>query len=228
MSRSTWRRDQGFKTLTLAIVPGILVGNTEIDTVLLAKAMAALGLFTHPSTIRKDGSALYVNHRASSTVTRFDTATGQARAVITGFVQPRQGVRLSRNGAVLCVTNCVGDKITFVDSATNQITGEITGEITGFKMIRAISDSADGKTLFAGNSGKSACNGPCAALWPPMMADASDQPVAPTASSSATTGHASGPTSASRSTPTRPTRRQGTAAATTSRTCGTSSRNDRP
>ena len=27
------------------------------------------------------------------------------------------------------------------------------------------------------NSGKSACNGPCAALWPPMMATATDQPV---------------------------------------------------
>ena len=27
------------------------------------------------------------------------------------------------------------------------------------------------------NSGKSTCNGPCAALWPPMMATASDQPV---------------------------------------------------
>jgi predicted lipoprotein with Yx(FWY)xxD motif len=26
-------------------------------------------------------------------------------------------------------------------------------------------------------SGKSACNGPCAELWPPMMATASDQPV---------------------------------------------------
>ena len=27
------------------------------------------------------------------------------------------------------------------------------------------------------NSGKSTCNGPCAALWPPMMAAAPDQPV---------------------------------------------------
>jgi predicted lipoprotein with Yx(FWY)xxD motif len=26
------------------------------------------------------------------------------------------------------------------------------------------------------NSGKSTCNGPCAALWPPMMAAAADQP----------------------------------------------------
>ena len=39
-----------------------------------------------------------------------------------------------------------------------------------------------GMTLYtfdkdAVNSGKSTCNGPCAALWPPMMATASDQPV---------------------------------------------------
>ena len=39
-----------------------------------------------------------------------------------------------------------------------------------------------GMTLYtfdkdAANSGKSTCNGPCAALWPPMMAMASDQPV---------------------------------------------------
>ena len=27
------------------------------------------------------------------------------------------------------------------------------------------------------NSGKSTCNGPCATLWPPMMAAATDQPV---------------------------------------------------
>ena len=39
-----------------------------------------------------------------------------------------------------------------------------------------------GMTLYSfdkdvANSGKSACNGPCAALWPPMMAAASDQPA---------------------------------------------------
>ncbi|MDE2300354.1 MAG: hypothetical protein KGK18_19580, partial [Burkholderiales bacterium] len=38
-----------------------------------------------------------------------------------------------------------------------------------------------GQTLYtfdkdAANSGKSACNGPCAALWPPLMATATDQP----------------------------------------------------
>ena len=39
-----------------------------------------------------------------------------------------------------------------------------------------------GMTLYtfdndAANSGKSACNGPCAALWPPMMATATEQPA---------------------------------------------------
>ena len=39
---------------------------------------------------------------------------------------------------------------------------------------------ANGMTLYtfdrdAANSGKSACNGPCATLWPPLMAAASDQ-----------------------------------------------------
>lgn len=38
-----------------------------------------------------------------------------------------------------------------------------------------------GMTLYtfdkdAANSGKSTCNGPCTALWPPMMATATDQP----------------------------------------------------
>ena len=41
--------------------------------------------------------------------------------------------------------------------------------------------AANGMTLYtfdkdAANSGKSLCNGPCAALWPPLMATASDQP----------------------------------------------------
>jgi predicted lipoprotein with Yx(FWY)xxD motif len=41
---------------------------------------------------------------------------------------------------------------------------------------------ANGMTLYTfdkdtAGSGKSTCNGPCAALWPPMMAGASDQPT---------------------------------------------------
>ena len=40
----------------------------------------------------------------------------------------------------------------------------------------------NGMTLYTfdkdmANSGKSTCNGPCAALWPPMLATAADQPA---------------------------------------------------
>lgn len=89
------------------------------------------------------------NGYASSTVTRLDTASGQARAVITGFAQPRQGLRLSPDGAKLYVTNFLGDKLSIVDTQTDKI----EAEIAGFNKIRAISVTADGKTLFAANSG---------------------------------------------------------------------------
>lgn len=69
----------------------------------------------------------------------------QPRAVITGFAQPRQGVRLSPDGKALYVTNFLGDEITIVDTASNKI--------TGFDKLRAISVTADGKTIFAANSG---------------------------------------------------------------------------
>ena len=44
--------------------------------------------------------------------------------------------------------------------------------------------AGNGKTLYtfdndAAGSGKSVCNGPCAALWPPLMASATDQAAAP-------------------------------------------------
>ena len=44
--------------------------------------------------------------------------------------------------------------------------------------------ASSGMTLYTfdndkADSGKSVCNGPCAALWPPFTAAASDQPAAP-------------------------------------------------
>ncbi|WP_213956250.1 beta-propeller fold lactonase family protein [Variovorax sp. dw_954] len=101
------------------------------------------------TVLSKDGGTLYVNNQAANTVTRYDLAAQQPRAVVTGFAQPRQGVRLSPDGQALYVTNFLGDKITVVDTTTNRI----TGEITGFDKLRAISVAADGKTIFAANSG---------------------------------------------------------------------------
>ncbi len=101
------------------------------------------------TVLTADGRTLYANDEAASTVTAVDTTDGSAKAVIPGFSQPRQGIRLAPDGKEAFVTNFPGDKITVVDLATHKI----TGEITGFKALRAISITKDGKTLYAGNSG---------------------------------------------------------------------------
>jgi YVTN family beta-propeller protein len=122
----------------------------RVDSVTLKPvSRLAAGPGAFGTALNKDGNALYVNSQASSTVTRFDTPSNQARAVITGFAQPRQGVRLSPDGSKLYVTNFLGDKVTIVDTQTDKV----EGEITGFNKIRAISVTADGKTMFAANSG---------------------------------------------------------------------------
>lgn len=122
----------------------------KIDTntlKIVSKIPVGAGAFG--TTISKDGERLYINNQAASTVTVVDLKNEQPKAVITGFAQPRQGVRLSPDGKTLYVTNFLGDKITIVNSQTNKI----EGEISGFNKIRAISVTADGKTLFAANSG---------------------------------------------------------------------------
>ncbi len=113
----------------------------------IARYPVGYGVFG--TVLTADGRTLYANDEAASTVTAVDTTDGSARAVIPGFSQPRQGIRLGPDGKEAFVTNFLGDKITVVDLATHKI----TGEITGFKALRAISISKDGKTLYAANSG---------------------------------------------------------------------------
>lgn len=122
----------------------------QIDTASLqelATLPAGAGVFG--TTLSRDGTTLYANNEASNTVTRFDLTSNHAVAIIPGFSQPRQGVRLNPAGDTLFVTNFLGDKITLVDTGTNKI----TGEIVGFNKIRAISITQDGETLYAANSG---------------------------------------------------------------------------
>jgi YVTN family beta-propeller protein len=101
------------------------------------------------TTISANGKTLYINNQAASTVTVVDLNSNQPKTVLTGFSQPRQGIRLSPDNKKLYVTNFVGDKITIIDTSSQKT----EGEITGFHKIRAISLTSDGKTLFAANSG---------------------------------------------------------------------------
>lgn len=132
------------------------VSDSSLGTVNVVDAVSFETLARYPvgygvfgTVLTADGRTLYANDEAASTVTAVDTADGSAKAVIPGFAQPRQGIRLSPDGKEAFVTNFLGDKITVIDLATHKP----TGEITGFKALRAISISKDGQTLYAGNSG---------------------------------------------------------------------------
>ena len=113
----------------------------------LAQLPVGPGVFG--TTISPNGKTLYVTNQAANTVTVYDLESDRAKAVITGFAQPRQGIRLNPDGTKLFATNFLSDRVAIVDTKTNTI----EGEIEGFNQIRAISITADGKTLFAANSG---------------------------------------------------------------------------
>jgi YVTN family beta-propeller protein len=101
------------------------------------------------TAIDREGKRLYINNEAADIVTVVDLPIRQTIAVLTGFSQPRQGVKINPAGTQLLVTNFTGDKITVVDTASLKP----IHEITGFKGIRAVSITADGNTLYAANSG---------------------------------------------------------------------------
>ncbi|MFD8097417.1 YncE family protein [Streptomyces malaysiensis] len=97
----------------------------------------------------KDGKRLYANNQAANTVTVVDLAASRPVTVITGFAQPRQGVKLAPAEDMLYVTNFQGDRISTVDTATNKP----VKEIGGFNQVRGLSISRDGTRLYAANSG---------------------------------------------------------------------------
>lgn len=101
------------------------------------------------STMNKNGDLIFINNEASNTVTVINLVSKSVKKIITGFAQPRQGVKLNPANTKLYVTNFANDKITVVDIATLKI----DTTISGFNKIRAISITKDGNTLFAANSG---------------------------------------------------------------------------
>ena len=65
--------------------------------------------------------------------------------------------------------------------AISAVSTAVIAADTPAKLANGALVAANGMTLYtfdkdAANSGKSQCNGPCAALWPPLMATATDQP----------------------------------------------------
>ncbi|UTH73239.1 YncE family protein [Chromobacterium sp. IIBBL 290-4] len=113
------------------------------------EANLALGPGAFGSAIDRAGTHLYVNNQAANSVSVVDLADWRVIKVIPGFSGPRQGIKLSPDGATLYVTNFRSDKLSVLDTQTLTL----RQEIGGFDKIRAISISADGGTLYAANSG---------------------------------------------------------------------------
>ena len=108
----------------------------------------AIGAGSFGTAVDRSANRLYVNNEAANTVTVVDLVSRHTLAVLTGFAQPRQGIKLNPDGTQLFVTNFLGDKISVVDVAALKT----VSEITGFKGIRALSITTDGTTLYAANS----------------------------------------------------------------------------
>lgn len=120
----------------------------DVATLKLIKTYP-VGYGAFGSTMNKNGDLIFINNEAASTVTVIDLVSKSVKKIITGFAEPRQGIKLNATNTKIYVTNFASDAISVVDAATLKI----DTTITGFSKIRAISITKDGETLFAANSG---------------------------------------------------------------------------
>lgn len=108
-----------------------------------------LGVGAFGTAQSDEGGTLYATNHAAGTVTVIHPATRRPKAVITGFVQPRQGIKVSPKGDIVYVTDIGAQHIARVSTETN----ERIGQIGKFIEVRGLSVSRDGGRLFAADSG---------------------------------------------------------------------------
>jgi YVTN family beta-propeller protein len=109
----------------------------------------AVGAGAFGTAITHDGRTLFVNNQAASTLTIVDIPSGRSDAVLTGFAQPRQGIKISSDGKTVLVANFGNDQVAVVDAVARKI----FSRIGGFNQIRAISLTRESDVLYAANSG---------------------------------------------------------------------------
>jgi DNA-binding beta-propeller fold protein YncE len=100
-------------------------------------------------TMSNDGRTLYVNNASATIIAVFDLVSEQRIAQITAYSEKNQGTPPGQDGPFLYVADFWGQKISIVDTRTNQI----TDEISGFSKISAFSVTRDGKTLLVVDCG---------------------------------------------------------------------------
>ncbi|GGS54052.1 hypothetical protein GCM10010171_56470 [Actinokineospora fastidiosa] len=94
-----------------------------------------------------DGKTLYANNHASGTVTRINLHERRPEIVHTGFLEPRQGIKLSRTGDQLFVTDFRDDSISILDPGDFALRHKVQVDD-----VRGLSVSNDGKWVYAASS----------------------------------------------------------------------------
>jgi DNA-binding beta-propeller fold protein YncE len=122
----------------------------KIDTVSLQTVSV---LYAIPGafgmTMSNDGRTLYVNNASSTIIAVFDLVSEHRIAQITAYSGEPHEASPEQDGPFLYLADFWEQKISILDTRTNQI----TGEISGFSKICALSVIRDGKTLLVVDGG---------------------------------------------------------------------------
>ncbi|MFF1279119.1 YncE family protein [Streptomyces marokkonensis] len=141
------------KTFTVSDSARGVVDRISMRTFDVVKRLP-LGAGVFGTAQSKDGKLLYANNAASNTVTVIDQAANRPKSVLTGFSEPRQGIKLAPQGDKLYVTNFDGGrggKITVLDVTTEK--PQELKQIEGFDGVRGLSVNRAGDRLYAASSG---------------------------------------------------------------------------
>lgn len=95
-----------------------------------------------------DKQKMFINNEAANTVTVLNLDNWQIEQVITGFANPRQGIKVGPSGRYVYVTNFAGDDVRVIDTDSWQIVKTLNG-IPG---VRAIAISPDETKLYGASS----------------------------------------------------------------------------
>jgi DNA-binding beta-propeller fold protein YncE len=100
-------------------------------------------------TMSSDGRTLYVDNESATVIAVFDLVSEHRIAQITAYSGEPHEASPEQDGPFLYLADFWGQKISILDTRTNQI----TGEISGFSKICAFSVTRDGKTLLVVDRG---------------------------------------------------------------------------
>lgn len=91
---------------------------------------------------------MFINNEATNTVTVLNLDNWQIECTISGFSNPRQGIKVGPSGRYVYVTNFSGDDVRIIDTDSWQV----VKTLNGIPRVRAIAISPDESKLYGASS----------------------------------------------------------------------------